>query len=206
VPRQDLIELRGGTAAQWATANPILALDEPGVTHDAGDTRVKIGDGATAWNDLPWANEAAWAEAIADAIAANGSSGRELSYVETAIVQTGITTVVDITGAVLPDFEVTDRPTWIEAETGFTYPVTAVCSATLSIVTAANALLTPTSIGSMPLLSTTVTGARVRAKARVTTPGTYVGVKLRLARLVGTGTITNGFDASTPTTCRVIEA
>lgn len=50
MPRIDLIELRGGTAADWAAANPVLGANEPGY---ATDTHVlKIGDGATAWNSL----------------------------------------------------------------------------------------------------------------------------------------------------------
>lgn len=41
---------RGGTAAEWSTANPVLAARELGVTTD---TRIiKIGDGVNAWNDL----------------------------------------------------------------------------------------------------------------------------------------------------------
>jgi microcystin-dependent protein len=42
------IQLRSDTAANWETANPILALGEMGY---ATDTKVlKIGDGVTAWN------------------------------------------------------------------------------------------------------------------------------------------------------------
>jgi microcystin-dependent protein len=42
------IQLRSDTSANWATANPILALGEMGY---ATDTKVlKIGDGVTAWN------------------------------------------------------------------------------------------------------------------------------------------------------------
>jgi hypothetical protein len=45
------IQLRSDTAANWAAENPILAAGEAGC---ATDTRtLKIGDGATAWNDLP---------------------------------------------------------------------------------------------------------------------------------------------------------
>ena len=45
------IRLRGGTAAQMAAANPILAEREPGVEYD---THVlKVGDGLTQWSSLP---------------------------------------------------------------------------------------------------------------------------------------------------------
>lgn len=46
------IKLRRGTAAEWATANPVLAEGEPGFETDTG--KQKIGDGTTAWNDLPY--------------------------------------------------------------------------------------------------------------------------------------------------------
>jgi len=47
------IQLRNGTAAQWTSANPILALGEIGV--ETNTTKAKIGDGATAWNSLSYA-------------------------------------------------------------------------------------------------------------------------------------------------------
>ena len=57
MPREDLIQLRAGTAAAWTAANPVLALDsngvEIGIETDTG--LMKIGDNATAWNSLPYA-------------------------------------------------------------------------------------------------------------------------------------------------------
>jgi hypothetical protein len=44
------IQLRRGTAAQWSTANPVLAVGEIGLVTD--DLSYKIGDGVTAWNAL----------------------------------------------------------------------------------------------------------------------------------------------------------
>jgi hypothetical protein len=41
---------RRGTASQWSTANPILAVGEIGVAYDANV--IKVGDGTTAWNSL----------------------------------------------------------------------------------------------------------------------------------------------------------
>lgn len=41
-----------GTAARWAEVNPILDLGEPGFVYD--ENRLKIGDGQTHWNDLPY--------------------------------------------------------------------------------------------------------------------------------------------------------
>ena len=44
------IQLRRGTAAQWAAENPILGQGEPGYESDTGV--LKIGDGTTAYNSL----------------------------------------------------------------------------------------------------------------------------------------------------------
>ena len=44
------IKLRRDTAANWADANPVLALGEPG--YDTTNNELRIGDGTTAWSDL----------------------------------------------------------------------------------------------------------------------------------------------------------
>lgn len=46
------IQLRRGAATRWFTNNPVLADGEPGYEKNTG--RFKIGDGSTAWNDLPY--------------------------------------------------------------------------------------------------------------------------------------------------------
>ena len=43
-------QLRRDTAANWTSANSVLALGEPGVETDT--LKVKVGDGSTAWNSL----------------------------------------------------------------------------------------------------------------------------------------------------------
>ena len=49
------IQLRGGTAATWTSANPVLLANEPGWETDT--LRIKVGDGSTAWNGLPYATD-----------------------------------------------------------------------------------------------------------------------------------------------------
>src|SRR5690606_5254553 len=44
-----------GTAASWTSANPTLLAGEWGIETDTG--RTKLGDGATAWNDLAYRDE-----------------------------------------------------------------------------------------------------------------------------------------------------
>ena len=46
------IKLRRDTTANWAAANPILDLAEPGLNTDL--YALKYGDGVTHWNDLPY--------------------------------------------------------------------------------------------------------------------------------------------------------
>lgn len=46
------LQLRRDTAANWTTANPLLLIGEVGLETDTG--QMKVGDGATAWNDLPY--------------------------------------------------------------------------------------------------------------------------------------------------------
>lgn len=48
-----IIKLRRDTTTEWVADNPILAEGETGWEQDTG--RVKLGDGVTAWNDLPYA-------------------------------------------------------------------------------------------------------------------------------------------------------
>jgi hypothetical protein len=46
------IQLRRGTATEWSTANPTLAVAEMGIETDTN--LFKIGDGATPWNTLAY--------------------------------------------------------------------------------------------------------------------------------------------------------
>jgi hypothetical protein len=57
MPALTQIQLRRGTAAQWTTANPVLAAGEEGFETDTG--RLKIGDGVTAWASLGYLNSGA---------------------------------------------------------------------------------------------------------------------------------------------------
>jgi hypothetical protein len=48
------IQLRRGLSADWIAANPILPDGEPAVESDTH--KIKVGDGITAWIDLPYAS------------------------------------------------------------------------------------------------------------------------------------------------------
>jgi hypothetical protein len=51
------IKFRRDTAANWTSANPILAQGEPGFEHDTG--LLKIGDGSTTWVELDYSSGSA---------------------------------------------------------------------------------------------------------------------------------------------------
>lgn len=46
------IQLRGDTAANWASSNPVLAAREMALEMDT--QRFKVGDGTTVWNSLSY--------------------------------------------------------------------------------------------------------------------------------------------------------
>lgn len=48
----DIIQIRRDTAANWTSANPVLADGETGLETDTGYR--KTGDGTTAWADLDY--------------------------------------------------------------------------------------------------------------------------------------------------------
>ena len=48
------IKIRRGTSSEWTITNPVLAIAEPGLETDT--TKIKYGDGTTAWNSLAYAN------------------------------------------------------------------------------------------------------------------------------------------------------
>ena len=48
------IQLRRDLLANWQAANPILSAGEPSLVMDTNPPRLKIGDGQTLWNALPY--------------------------------------------------------------------------------------------------------------------------------------------------------
>ena len=49
------LQLKRGLLSRWQELNPVLAAGEPGFVIDTNN--LKIGDGVTAWNDLPYLYE-----------------------------------------------------------------------------------------------------------------------------------------------------
>jgi hypothetical protein len=59
MPAQTVIQLRRDTAANWESADSVLAAGEIGF--DSTNNQIKIGDGTTAWTVLPYASGASGA-------------------------------------------------------------------------------------------------------------------------------------------------
>ena len=49
------ILFKRGTEEKWTTANPVLEAGQPGYV--IGKNRLKVGDGITPWNELPYIGE-----------------------------------------------------------------------------------------------------------------------------------------------------
>ena len=50
------VQFKRGLASRWRELNLVLEAGQPGFVTD--ENRLKIGDGQTAWNDLPYIGEA----------------------------------------------------------------------------------------------------------------------------------------------------
>ena len=48
------IQLRRGTASNWSEENPVLLEGEVAIELANNRNRIKIGDGVTSWNTLPY--------------------------------------------------------------------------------------------------------------------------------------------------------
>jgi len=99
------IQLRRGTAAQWASANPVLGGGEVGRELDTG--KWKVGDGVTTWVALPYEED---------------GGGATTSTAVTGLALDGVTNDGPRIQQVLDQVALTGRPTdvLIEAPTGNT--------------------------------------------------------------------------------------
>ena len=71
-----IFKLKRGTAERWAELNPILAQGEPGFVLDANS--LKIGEGVTAWNDLPYLVKSTLEEDLIDLIEEEESRAKKV--------------------------------------------------------------------------------------------------------------------------------
>ncbi len=70
MPRKDLIQVRRDTASNWSTVNPVLAAGELGFETNTG--KLKVGNGTSPWNSLPYGSGAI---TVSDSAPASPNSG-----------------------------------------------------------------------------------------------------------------------------------
>jgi hypothetical protein len=81
------IQIRRGTAAQWTSANPTLAVGEFGYESDTG--KFKIGTGSTAWTSLSYQG----AGTVTSITAGTGLSGGTISSSGTIAIDSTVATL-----------------------------------------------------------------------------------------------------------------
>lgn len=86
------IQLRRGTAAEWTSGDPTLAVGEMGVETDTG--KIKVGDGSTAWTSLGYTTPNLNVSDIADVTISSLNSGETLTWNGSAWVNTDLTTTI----------------------------------------------------------------------------------------------------------------
>lgn len=173
-----VIRLRRDTAANWASANPVLALGEPGLETDT--LKWKVGDGTTAFNTLDYFGE-------------DGTGATEIDELSDAI--TNATSVYLGTGAG------EDLTTGVENTATGIDALGAVTSGNDNTAmghTAGNGILTGSSntfVGAAADASADVTGATVMGAAATTSGNDSVAVG-ETATAGGAGAIALGQGAA----------
>lgn len=84
------IQVRRGTAAQWTSANPILASGEWGYETDTN--KAKIGNGSTAWTSLSYIITGA-AGTVTSITAGTGLTGGTITATGTIAIDSTVTTL-----------------------------------------------------------------------------------------------------------------
>lgn len=111
------IKLRRGTAAEWTASNELLSLGEPGFEKDT--RKLKIGDGITLWNDLPYITPD-FINIVSNGAIADLTISQQNQIVEGAIVLTtdGVRWVYSGTGSKINEtsyVQLADiSPAWIQ--------------------------------------------------------------------------------------------
>lgn len=88
-------QFRRGTAAEWASANPILASGELGLETDT--KKIKIGDGVTHWNDLHYG---VGAIDLQNATETGNTTNVAISVTNSAVSSNSVTGALTVAGGV----------------------------------------------------------------------------------------------------------
>lgn len=92
------IQLKRDTAANWTSANPVLAAGQPGFESDTN--KFKIGDGSTAWASLSYISGTVSSETIDDRVAALIVAGSNMTITYNDVANT---LTFDATGSTYTD-------------------------------------------------------------------------------------------------------
>lgn len=79
-----IIQLKRGTAQEWLDANPVLEAGEAGFEIDTAS--LKIGDGTTAWNGLPYVASSSASTPFVDYLGTEGNNDVTITGLETETV------------------------------------------------------------------------------------------------------------------------
>ena len=88
-------QFRRGSAAEWASANPVLASGELGLENDT--KKIKIGDGSTHWNDLLYG---VGAIDLQIATETGNTTNVAISVTNSAVSTNSVTGALTVTGGV----------------------------------------------------------------------------------------------------------
>jgi hypothetical protein len=84
------VQVRRGTAAQWTSANPVLASGEQGFETDT--LKLKIGNGSTAWNSLAYVATGS-VGTVTSVTAGTGLSGGTITTTGTIAIDSTVATL-----------------------------------------------------------------------------------------------------------------
>lgn len=186
----DTIQLRRGTATEWAAANPVLALGEMGLITDLQS--FKIGDGATAWNALAGptqSNNATYTDVYitSEAVEMPPPASGALRVYAKQIANRALLRIVGPSG-----LDTAVQPILARNKIGMLCP-----PGNSALLTVMGAYTAPTVVGSATIRAVTTTNlfTRMRRVGLVSAApaGSLAGMRVAVAQITTGGTSGTGF-------------
>lgn len=205
IPLHQRVQLRRDTAANWTRGNPVLKSGELGYETDA--ERVKVGDGTTAWTNLPYFGGGGNLGELQDVTITNAANGDFLRWNGTAWINDAVNLSTDTVGSYVQSLVAGSGITITNNSGEAATPTIAVTANTFETYGAAsNAVSVHQAdttnihgIADTSLLVTT-TGAQTLTNKIIDSPvftGTLPAISLT-AEQVGLGNVDNTSDANKP--------